>query len=823
MIFPPSTSFTPLSTIQLNDTHVLHPRSCNPAMDLVVLLSSSSASSSAQATVPAFGRKGKDKEISGAEKTKVCLYRTGGSKVWEVEVEGRVSGLAWSEDGLFLSLLLLKREGKTIDHLSVHTGDSIRSMPINIEVDVVAIGEGRWVDMEWRDSGLDWDKPKNGSALLIIDSLPRVTPVEPPKPTNVLPFMRAAATATPKSTIHPHLLTFPALLPSNPPVPPSILHVSSSSLLTGLFPLATDSIGSTTILYLAKVSDKIAGLFDVLLRGLESAEAAFREGEKQTMICREDLETCAQQQATSILDVYADLFRFLMTGRSAVAVSEWLGSRLTGRTVAKWDMALETSFRTIQKLVSESISPALERIILLLEDLRGWAKAPQFTQYLKLDEKVIQHALDVLCGFAKLAEQMRRNAEHELLAAAEFMKWVKYEITRSAVQDRSQEDLPLATHDLKLVWSFMQNGLVHSVFHQHFPYLLIRPTKDTLPDDSVPYPRPATRALDDVLRETTGILEVSRKNGKGSSSEVDTPSLGHDGSVDSSAEMSMSMSVSMSMAMEEEDGEGDLTPTKGMSEAGSRASSPDTVERKDDVQEDEVKRFMQQEPWVWANTAVKMCDNLIKGAIGRESSEVTKEKGASEAGLSDTRRTGDGVWKALVPSLPDSEFQQLWLLYQHGPQASVTAFALSDEDGSASCLALQFFDDEELVLLLELGDTRFLVTVRYADLFSEMTMVPYELGENWKLDDLVQMGQASIESIPSIPIARCRPLESRAMLIDGEEEQKRRKVEIALNGRAGRRLGCILMEGGREVEVLDLEANEDEEGDEAEEEMEEDD
>lgn len=88
-------------------------------------------------------------------------------------------------------------------------------------------------------------------------------------------------------------------------------------------------------------------------------------------------------------DVHADLFRLLVTGRAGVAVTEWLGNRLTGRvsssppakverltmqTIAKWEMSLETSFTTIRKILGESVGPALERIVLILEEFRGWSK-----------------------------------------------------------------------------------------------------------------------------------------------------------------------------------------------------------------------------------------------------------------------------------------------------------------------------------------------------------------------------------------------------------------------------------------------------------------
>lgn len=34
------------------------------------------------------------------------------------------------------------------------------------------------------------------------------------------------------------------------------------------------------------------------MRGLEAAEQAFRDGEKQTMIWREEVEVCAEQQSS---------------------------------------------------------------------------------------------------------------------------------------------------------------------------------------------------------------------------------------------------------------------------------------------------------------------------------------------------------------------------------------------------------------------------------------------------------------------------------------------------------------------------------------------
>lgn len=71
-------------------------------------------------------------------------------------------------------------------------------------------------------------------------------------------------------------------------------------LLTGTFrlPDGTPSPTPPSILALAERSDRLASLINVLFRGVESIEAALRDGDKQTMIWREELETCGQQQGS---------------------------------------------------------------------------------------------------------------------------------------------------------------------------------------------------------------------------------------------------------------------------------------------------------------------------------------------------------------------------------------------------------------------------------------------------------------------------------------------------------------------------------------------
>jgi hypothetical protein len=43
--------------------------------------------------------------------------------------------------------------------------------------------------------------------------------------------------------------------------------------------------------------------------------------------------------------------------------------------LTKWEQTLMTSLQTIQKIIAESVSPALERTMILLQEMRGWERS----------------------------------------------------------------------------------------------------------------------------------------------------------------------------------------------------------------------------------------------------------------------------------------------------------------------------------------------------------------------------------------------------------------------------------------------------------------
>ncbi|WOO81875.1 uncharacterized protein LOC62_04G005390 [Vanrija pseudolonga] len=767
----PSQAFTRMSTINLAQPHSLHPEACNPTMDLVVLLH----------------------EDEG--RTKVALWRmASGSKVWEVDIVGRILGLAWSRGGLVLSLFVLRLpsfpaanpasavDKSTIEHRSVHTGELIKSVPAPRALfgSLQAIDYGAvtdrtrapWWEMRWLEGAESWPTPQPGSALNLIEQLPRVTPVDPPKPVILNPFAPIQPTAKAKPGANPKLATFPSLLPTTPRVSPDVLAISprgaTASLLTGtlLLPDGTPTPTPRSTLALAESADKLETLLDVILRGLEAAQNAFKESEKQTMIWREELETCAEQQGMSTPDVHADLFRLLMISRSGPAVAEWLGNRMTNRTVAKWESTLETAFSTIKKVITESITPALERIMLVLDEMAGWS-SDLVESDLVLDPKGIATAKDICRGFSLLVEDMRQASELEEATSAEWSKWLRYaEISRSAAI--TDDSVPIVTHDIKLVWSFMKNGFVNSQFRQNFP---VGSANDLLPEG---LPRPTTPTvlnLDSTIRNTLSRLTGSPRLPESVASPPQAPDY----------------SWSSSRASPRPD------------EPSFAPSSPDTVgdNEKEPIAPEEPPRVLEREPFPWANSLVAACSAIIASSRPRKPApEPTPDPLLTALPNTPLAERSIGFLRWLVATGPSG----LDIVAHDLNSGEVHAARLQLEDGTITQAA--FFDNDDLAVVFDAGGEHHLGTAKVAALAELMAIV-----------DLAALGE---ESIPraALPIDRRRSLgSSRRHGLTADPWL------LALNGRAGRRSGCVLVRGGTQVEALDLEGDEEEEEEEVEEDV----
>jgi hypothetical protein len=251
----------------------------------------------------------------------------------------------------------------------------------------------------------------------------------------------------------------------------------------------------------------------------------------------------------------------------------------------------------------------------------------------------------------------------------------------------------------------MKQGFVDPPLFKHFPS---NPDSAVLPSEAWALKAETSRDLDTVLPDTMAKL--------GETSHPQTPTLaavatwtpGVDDSVDSSH----------------------IVSSVQDSPAGSRrssASSPDTVEKRQPVEEH--PRYPAEEPLVWAKELVNDCATLFK---------LEAEAPAGNIARLASRHPDSNVWASREVS------GVIWTAYAEPKSNRVYigcgSMGVDDSMSFAAfrlpqlwlCETGAFFDDVDLVLVLHAGDERRLVTVSYADMGSYMVKVP----DDWTTDRL---------------------------------------------------------------------------------------
>lgn len=336
--------------------------------------------------------------------------------------------------------------------------------------------------------------------------------------------------------------------------------------------------------------------------------------------------------------------------------------------MSKWESSLQTAFSTLQSIISLSIVPALERIILVLDELLSWA-GEEAESDLNIDSDATQRAIDVAKAFALLSEHLRQEAELEEAASAEWCKWLRFgelknlvaklipEMTR--ITASADDALPTPTHDVKLVWSFMKNGFLHPRLAVNFPRDPDA-VDDVLPANVPPKAPPVSSALDAVLRQT-----LSRLGATPAPEGLSSPPPFGNQSLDSVAASPLPVSPG-------------LVP-----------SSPDTAGGDAELTEEKsVERYPEVEPLTWANTLLALCTDIVTSTAPRH----PQESGANDALLAAipaetllSERTIDDVrWLVFMQSDSARESQDPFL----GTDIQWTSSCLTTQAQCAACACM---------------------------------------------------------------------------------------------------------------------------------------
>ncbi|CDO71553.1 hypothetical protein BN946_scf184911.g23 [Trametes cinnabarina] len=482
-----------------------------------------------------------------------------------------------------------------------------------------------------------------------------------------------------------------------------------------------------------------------------------------------------------------DLTCLLTTGRSSEALMDYLGSaeHMSERSLQKWETTMTEALTKLRDFSEKRVAPACQRLRLLLQEVQGWAALPQYA-VCNFDTKEIDTCLAMIARAIVSTAWLAATARKELIRFKEFMKWLRYEIARVNATDHHQ---PRPQHDILEVNEYLTSGLVVSQLDKWF----LGPAPRFTPE-SLGVPQNTNIGL--ALRKARAALNLWDQTAH---DDVKRRDLGHiERNIDA---LLQNLATSCQKIFEE------------------------------------------------ASNAAARSAELVAGVVAAPGPSTSAER--QEEGAGSAPQVAGSAPLIRERTVPDSSQADQFMQYlafmsphdgagggdvgglsylcvarmQHGlgelipvPTVEVTALecsapvAGSETRAPVSVLDFDFFDDEMLVVVYRpkedqeqagAGGATCVATVGYAGLiYDTIPAHAYVTGttrETLMEDVRARLANGQLLSAPA-PIKQSRPLRGC----------REGNVTLAVNGRAGRRVSCVLDGAGTTVEVLDMEAEDEE-------------
>lgn len=464
-------------------------------------------------------------------------------------------------------------------------------------------------------------------------------------------------------------------------------------------------------------------------------------------------------------NVALELTSFLATGAASEGLADFIMSsdQTSDRALQKWDTSVTDALTKMRDYANTRIIPALERLHIILEEIRGWSQMPDYVQF-SLDTKDITTCLSMVERGIFASAWLATEARKELRAFKQFLTFLRYETAAANMTGETQAFLDF---DILEVNGYLMSGLMGSQIDRWFT----GSAPQFNPGDLFTSQTPKT--LDEALQSAHAALQDP-------SQTAWQPTI-----------------VCMELSH---------------------------LDRNLDGLVQELAARCQQ---VFSTASHAAARSAVISVDGGALPPQAAEASAATVCLCVRQRViyegnePDGHLQYLAIHL-SSEGRPLLCLSRipydryAGTAHSVEAALLecstdaADDDSAGSTLDIldvDFFDDEMIVLVYRIQGTQgpvYVATANYTTLsYEKLESEKYVNGPARKdmIADVLQHWSRGHLMCGRVPITKCRRL---AACRGGS-------VSLAVNGRAGRRVVCVLDGDGTTMEVLDIEGDADDE------------
>ncbi|QRV91376.1 hypothetical protein RhiJN_19394 [Ceratobasidium sp. AG-Ba] len=509
----------------------------------------------------------------------------------------------------------------------------------------------------------------------------------------------------------------------------------------------------------------------------------------------------------------SELTLLLLTGRATDSLQDFLGGggKLTDRSVNHWEQMVSHALIKMRDYAGRRLAPAAERLVVVLEEIRGWAAWPDRYDSFRFSPRAIEDCLRRAHRVIAYSQWLAIEANAELSRFLEFMKFIRSEIHKASDPDANARAPGSAQtqFDVLEAMDYIEHGFLDSPLTAWFN----GPMPRTYPGESR------------GERLSLGALTAEARRTLDSVTDATVPPA------------SCLILTILGEKEQEANARSNRSLLSEYPERNLLALVGDLAQRCADLCGEAAGATTRHARVVRADTgALGGNRDEGKGVSHEDKSQkaprertVTNKEGEAgwEQFVATSVHRADNAYREFVFSFSSVPGLMMCLdhcgaLIKHGHEATegrpelVEAAVMecaarareeSEETLDLEILDLEFFDDDALVVVVRTKEPQgraFIATVMYRDVEffkavaeDDRVCRSWETWVQWAIDEY----QSGRFSGAPVPIERSREL--RAWSGGG--------AQLAVNGRRGRRMACVLDESGV-LEVLDMEG-----GDEAEE------
>ncbi|KAF9069043.1 anaphase-promoting complex, cyclosome, subunit 4-domain-containing protein [Rhodocollybia butyracea] len=464
-----------------------------------------------------------------------------------------------------------------------------------------------------------------------------------------------------------------------------------------------------------------------------------------------------------------DLTTLLVTDRATDALADYLGSghQMSERGIQKWDSAVTEALVKLRDYSEKRLVPACQRLHLVLGEVRGWSMLPTLYSAFGITHNTVNQCLAMLKQAVILASWLAAAARREHLRFKEFMLWLRY---ATVILNPTTETAAPIRHDILEVNQYLMSGLQHSAIDRWFagPLPDFQPTDFSLLSNRASIP--------DTMRDCGMVLQHEPKSIYDGTSKIPPDGFNETGTPVNRNISALIGALAKCCREVFDRPSGAATRAATISPGFGSATVPASP------------------------LSISHPNNLI-----RERTQVDKDGYYIEY----------LVIHAPSTSTPEHRSYVTFVRQRYGHESSHVELAVYEsylrpgEEGSehgfgVDLLAMEFFDDETIVIIYRSEGDAYIATLSYNELeYQKIKLVKGYVTRESVIGSAIQgLGEEEAGS-RYLPIKHSRGLKGC----------KTGAVSLAVNGRVGRRVACVLDNKGTTLETFDLEGDEGVDGD----------